>query len=89
MKNDADAIKKFVAGLPVRKLPGVGKINEMILKGLGINLCRDLLVKATLIYVNFTERAFDFLVRSALGLGRTTHDKADQIKKSISVCYSF
>ena len=28
-------------------------------------------------------------MRSALGVGKNTHDKLDQIKKSMSVCYSF
>lgn len=30
--------------------------------------------KAADIYVNFTEKAFDFLIRSALGLGKNTHE---------------
>ena len=78
-----------MAELPVRKLPGVGKVNEMILGSLDIYTCRDLLNKAAEIYINFTEKAFDFLVRSALGLGKNIHEKFDQIKKSMSVCYSF
>ena len=73
----------------MRKLPGVGKVNEMILGGLEIFTCRDLLNKAAEIYINFTEKAFDFLTRSALGLGKNMHEKFDQIKKSMSVCYSF
>jgi nucleotidyltransferase/DNA polymerase involved in DNA repair len=32
--------------LLVRKLPGVGKVNEQILSGLGINTCRDVVEKA-------------------------------------------
>ena len=32
-----------MADLPVRKIPGVGKINELILAGLNIFTCRDLL----------------------------------------------
>ena len=78
-----------MAELPVRKLPGVGKVNEMILGGLEIFTCRDLLNKAAEIYINFTEKAFDFLAKMALGLGKNTHEKFDQIKKSMSVCYSF
>jgi DNA polymerase kappa len=78
-----------MADLPVRKIPGVGKINEMILAGLNIFTCWDLINRSTAIYINFTERAFDFLVKSALGIGKNTHDKADQLKKSLSVCLSF
>jgi len=77
-----------MAELPVRKLPGVGKVNEMILGGLNIFTCKDLLDKAAEIYINFTEKAFDFLVRSALGVSGNIHEK-QEIKKSLSVCHSF
>lgn len=75
--------------LSVRKLPGVGKVNELILGGLQIYTGKDLLSKSAEIFVCFTEKAFDFLVKSALGVGKNQHDKLDQIKKSMSVCYSF
>ena len=77
LKPNPNEIQKFMAELPVRKLPGVGKVNEMILGGLDIYTCRDLLNKAAEIYINFTEKAFDFLVRSALGLGKNVHEKFD------------
>jgi nucleotidyltransferase/DNA polymerase involved in DNA repair len=66
-----------MADLHVRKIAGVGKVNELILGGLGIFTCRDLLNKAAEIYINFTEKAFDFLARSALGLGPNEHGKVD------------
>lgn len=59
--------------MPVRKLPGVGKVNEMILGGLNIFTCKDLLDKAAEIHINFTEKAFDFLIRSALGVSGNFH----------------
>lgn len=30
LKSEANEIKRFIADLPVRKLPGVGKINEKV-----------------------------------------------------------
>jgi nucleotidyltransferase/DNA polymerase involved in DNA repair len=33
--------------LPIRKIPGVGKINEQILSGMGIKKCRDTLKRST------------------------------------------
>ena len=48
---------------PVRKIPGIGKINELILSGIGIHMCRDVIEKATDIYVNFSPNAFQFLVQ--------------------------
>ena len=89
LKPNANEIQKFMSELHVRKISGVGKVNELILGGLGIATCRDLLNKAAEIYINFTEKAFDFLARSALGIGPNQHGNINQIKKSMSVCYSF
>lgn len=60
--------------LPVRKLLGIGKVNEHILHGLGIMTCKDLYEKAAEVFVTFTDVAFDFMVKSALGIGRILHE---------------
>lgn len=39
LKNDRDAINKFMADLPVRKIPGIGNVTEQLLRGLGIEKC--------------------------------------------------
>ena len=49
--------------LQIRKVPGVGKINEQILTGLGIITCKQVLEKATEIFINFTENSVEFLLR--------------------------
>jgi hypothetical protein len=46
--------------------------------------CSDIIEKAVDIYINFTENAFDFLIKSALGISKNTHDETG-IKKSINV----
>ena len=74
MPNDEIEILKFMKDLPVRKLPGVGKVNEHILTGLNIYNCKDLIEKATDVYATFTEWAFEFLVQSALGISRCIHE---------------
>ena len=51
-------ILDFMMSQPVRKIPGIGKINETILAGIGIETCRDVVEKATDIYVNFSLNAF-------------------------------
>lgn len=53
-----DEIQEFMHEIPIRKIPGIGKLNEKILNGLGIVKCKDILDKATEIFVNFTENAF-------------------------------
>jgi len=62
LANKVDQIMHFILDQPVRKIPGIGKINEMILSGIGIHHCRDILEKATEVYVNFSPNAFQFLV---------------------------
>lgn len=46
--------------------------------------CADIQTKATEIFINFTENAFDFLIRASLGIARNTHEE-QSIKKSINV----
>jgi nucleotidyltransferase/DNA polymerase involved in DNA repair len=77
-----------MANLPVRKLIGVGKINEQILLGMGIEKCGQILNKAIDIYINFTENAFEFLLKSGLGIAKNTHDDTG-IKKSVNVSKTF
>ena len=64
--------------LPVRKLPGVGKVNEHILAGLNIYYCKDLVERATDVYATFTEWAYEFLIKSALGVARVMHEVDDK-----------
>ena len=62
-----------------------------MLIGLGIHTCADIIRKATDIFVNFTENAFEFLVKAAMGISRHAHedDAGLLAKKSISFCKSF
>ncbi|CDW83427.1 dna polymerase iv kappa [Stylonychia lemnae] len=82
-------IANFMDNLPIKKLQGIGKVTEMIMNGLGIFTCKDIVTKGREIYINFTENVFDFLVKSALGIGKNLHDEQTQIKKSLSVAESF
>jgi DNA polymerase kappa len=77
--------------LPVRKIPGVGKVNEHILAGLNIYFCKDLVERATDVYVTFTEWAYEFLIKSALGLSRVMHEAQESmaLQKSIGVSSTF
>jgi DNA polymerase kappa len=91
LPNDEVEILKFMMDLPVRKVPGIGKVNEHILAGLNIYCCKDLVEKATEVYVTFTEWAFQFLVKSALGIGKVMHEKDDGVvaQRSMGVSCTF
>jgi DNA polymerase kappa len=92
MPNDEVEILKFMRELPIRKIPGVGKVNEHILNGLNIYFCKDVVERATDVYVTFTEWAYEFLVKSALGIARVMHetDKEGIVgQKSMGVSSTF
>ena len=46
--------------------------------------CGDISSKATEIFINFTENAFDFLIRASFGIAKNTHEEQG-VKKSLNV----
>ena len=70
--------------LLVRKLPGVGKVNEQILAGLGIVKCSDGIKLATSIYIYFTVNAFDFMIRACMGIAKNIHEEQG-VKKILNI----
>ena len=78
-----EGVGEFMEKLPIRKLPGVGKINEQILAGMGIEYCPDTLEQAVDLIINFTPNAFEFLIRSSLGIAKNVHEDIG-IKKSLN-----
>jgi DNA polymerase kappa len=71
---DAQKIEEFLRSKKGREIPGVGKVLEQTLIGLGINTIEDILLKAPELYINFTENNFEFLVKAAMGISRCFHD---------------
>lgn len=57
----------------IRKVPGIGKVMEKTLNELGIRDCEDILNKRLELYFALTDNSFEFLIRSALGIGRVLH----------------
>lgn len=80
-------VDQFIFSQPIRKVPGIGKINEMILNGLGIYYCQDLIDKCTEVFVNYSCNAFEFLMKAGMGIYRTVHEY--NIQKSLGVSSSF
>ncbi|KAK9820063.1 hypothetical protein WJX72_005623 [[Myrmecia] bisecta] len=70
---DADAVRKFVEPLPIRKVSGIGKVAEQTLKALGVELCSQLIEKRGLLAALFSQISSDFFMAVGLGLGRTLH----------------
>jgi hypothetical protein len=49
-----------------------------------IYTCQDVMNKAMDLYINFTENAFEFMIKSALGIAKNIHEDAG-LKKSLNV----
>jgi DNA polymerase kappa len=77
--------------LSVRKIPGIGRMTELILASLDIYTCADILSKSLDIFISFSERTSSFLFRCALGISRNFHEEDDEdaCQKSISVSSTF
>lgn len=88
MKPDKEEILTFLGKLPIRKIPGIGNSSEQILNGLDITICKDIMDNLFEVFVAFTENAFEFLIRSALGVSRCYHELPEE-RKSISVSRTF
>jgi len=88
LKNNKEEILEFMAKRPIRKIPGIGSVSEQLLIGLGIHNCEGLLQKKREVKICFTENAFEFFIKSALGIARCFHEKYED-RKSFSVSRTF
>lgn len=65
------AMMSFMHPLPIRKIPGVGRVTERYLQSLGVNTVADIYrLRGRLMLVK-NEVGLDFLLRAYLGLGGT------------------
>lgn len=81
LPNHNQAIRKFVETLPVRKISGIGKVMEKVLKdAVGVTLCGDLIEKKELIVGLFSPSSAEFLLAVGLGIGATEHEELEEGK---------
>ncbi|KAF6260719.1 hypothetical protein COO60DRAFT_856036 [Scenedesmus sp. NREL 46B-D3] len=75
-----EAVMAFVHDLPIRKVPGIGKVSEQTLNALGITTCGQLLQQRGLIAALFSSISARFFLGAGLGLGHTQHggDRGDE-----------
>ncbi|KAF5759118.1 putative DNA-directed DNA polymerase [Helianthus annuus] len=72
LPNDRAAIMTFISSLPIRKIGGIGKVTEHILKDVfEIKTCEDLLQKSSFFCALFSPSSADFFISVGLGLGGT------------------
>ena len=86
------AILSFISPLPVRQVPGIGKVLERTLNAIGVQTVgqmRDDQYRALLVDC-FSELTYGWLFRVSLGLGRVEHENEDERRrKSVSTEQTF
>ncbi|XP_037980317.1 DNA polymerase kappa isoform X5 [Motacilla alba alba] len=82
------AVLDFLKDLPIRKVPGIGKVTEKMLKALGIVTCSELYQQRALLSLLFSEVSWHNFLYISLGLG-STHLEKDGERKSMSTERTF
>ncbi|XP_062368930.1 DNA polymerase kappa isoform X2 [Cinclus cinclus] len=82
------AVLDFLKDLPIRKVPGIGKVTEKMLKALGIVTCSELFHQRALLSLLFSEVSWRNFLDISLGLG-STHLEKDGERKSMSTERTF
>ncbi|XP_038388456.1 DNA polymerase kappa isoform X3 [Canis lupus familiaris] len=82
------AVMDFIKDLPIRKVSGIGKVTEKMLKALGIITCTELYQQRALLSLLFSETSWHHFLHISLGLG-STHLARDGERKSMSIERTF
>ncbi|XP_065517211.1 DNA polymerase kappa isoform X2 [Lathamus discolor] len=85
---ERQAILDFLKDLPIRKVPGIGKVTEKMLKALGIVTCSELYQQRALLSLLFSEASWHNFLDISLGLGSTHLEKGGE-RKSMSTERTF
>ncbi|XP_070599295.1 DNA polymerase kappa isoform X1 [Erythrolamprus reginae] len=85
---ERDAVMDFIKNLAIRKVPGIGKVTEKMLKALEIETCTELYQQRALISLLFSEISCHNFLEISLGLG-STHLERDGERKSMSTERTF
>ncbi|XVE93509.1 hypothetical protein REPUB_Repub01dG0198900 [Reevesia pubescens] len=84
LPNERMAAMTFISSLPIRKVGGIGKVTENILRCVfGVNTCEEMLQKGSFLCALFSRSTADFFLSVGLGLGGTDTPET-RFRKSIS-----
>lgn len=75
---DRTAIIAYMSKLPVRAVPGVGKVTEKLLTEIGLKTCGDVIANKGRLRAAFNERMSTWLLRCCLGISNADRDTAAQ-----------
>eukprot|EP00262_Sarcandra_glabra_P012622 TRINITY_DN3289_c0_g1_i1.p1 TRINITY_DN3289_c0_g1~~TRINITY_DN3289_c0_g1_i1.p1 ORF type:complete len:693 (-),score=131.96 TRINITY_DN3289_c0_g1_i1:31-2109(-) len=89
LPNDRMAVMTFISSLQIRKIGGIGKVTEHVLRdGLGINTCEEMLQQSAFLCALFSQCSSEFFLSVGLGLGKTDTPQL-RMRKSISTERTF
>ncbi|XP_039101480.1 DNA polymerase kappa isoform X2 [Hyaena hyaena] len=84
------AVMDFIKDLPIRKVSGIGKVTEKMLKALGIITCTELYQQRALLSLLFSETSWHHFLHISLGLGSThlarTFSEIHKAEEQYSLC---
>ncbi|KAF7298225.1 IMS-domain-containing protein [Mycena chlorophos] len=66
---DADAIMEFMCDLPIRKIPGIGRVSERLLESIGIKTCGDIYAHRATLSLMDKQFGLVYLLHKYLGIG--------------------
>ncbi|TIB81971.1 DNA/RNA polymerase [Wallemia mellicola] len=85
-----DTVVSFMKDLPIRKVPGIGRINERLVQSLGIETCGDILNHKVELYLLRKELQSDGLLRANLGIfSNTVAPAKKEDRKSVGIEKTF
>ncbi|KAF8973061.1 hypothetical protein BDZ97DRAFT_1779128 [Flammula alnicola] len=65
---DPESVKAFMRDLSIRKIPGIGRVNERLLEAIGIKTCGDVYAQRAIISLMDKQFGLVFLLRTYLGI---------------------
>ena len=87
---NAEDIMNFVSTLNIRKVGGIGNVQEQLLKGIGVQTCRDLFEKRAEIRLLFSELSSEYYLEVSQGIGSSRIEPPEEReRKSISTETTF
>ena len=88
-----EEVLSFVRSLPVRKIPGIGRMAEMMLNAFGVHTCGDVASNLGILSVALTPSLLNQVMRASLGLGQSNHtppiSENDPGRKGMSIERTF
>ncbi|KAI5123920.1 hypothetical protein M0805_006338 [Coniferiporia weirii] len=87
---ERDAIMEFMRDLPVRKVPGIGRVGERVLEAIDVKTCGDIRAARAIIWLMPRKFSVTFLFETHLGMSPTVVKPSErEERKSVGASRTF